>query len=179
MAFLDDSIERVTFNVDWTVGSGCFNHKDDVMLVQMLFNMAFFGDGKDAMPNGYDLKLPEGETGGLKVDGICGPQTIKFIKTYQRSVKGLYCDGKVDPYYGDGRRTKTGQFFLMKHLCAAAEVCDAPWYYSFIVDEDTPLLLRNSLTRVDTEARQHTQSWPQPAPKVIDPVETWLRLGWL
>jgi peptidoglycan hydrolase-like protein with peptidoglycan-binding domain len=173
MAYTDSWTGGVFYNVDWTVGLAAFNNKDDVMLVQTLLNIANFGGGK---LDGFELTWPPGETKGMTVDGICGPITLKWIKQFQRCLR-TFVDGKMDPYYppNSPKSKKLSAMFVLNNM---AELGDSEWFYEISIDENTPLLLRNSLKRVDSDARQHTQAWPQPAPKTMDPMETWLRMGW-
>ena len=76
------------FDVSGTVGWGCKNHKDDVMLVQLLLRRYFM--------HRSDLGLSTTPALIVKVDGIFGDKTAGALVAYQRH--GLtIVDGKVDP----------------------------------------------------------------------------------
>jgi hypothetical protein len=81
------------FNVSYSVGPGCPNCRDDVLLVQHAINCVMAP---------LHLKNPKGEliVSYLHRDGIFGPRTAEAILAYQQSVKerGRYItvDGRVD-----------------------------------------------------------------------------------
>jgi len=87
---------REWFLIDKPVGSGCPNANDDVLLVQFLLRIC--------SQNASDMAgfQPPGEK-PLDIDGVCGPQTLKYISFYQREVnrrqgkKLLEPDGRIDP----------------------------------------------------------------------------------
>jgi hypothetical protein len=64
---------KVLYTIDQAVGAGCPNLRDDVALVQF-FLRAVMEDDK-----GY--RIPAGKP--LAMDGICGPRTIDYIKSWQ------------------------------------------------------------------------------------------------
>lgn len=83
------------YGVDDPVGTGCPNHRPDVLLVQHLLRVAW----NDApISKGF---RPPGETQPLTVDGVWGPRSAKFLKFFQeeavrRGVR-VMTDGRVDP----------------------------------------------------------------------------------
>jgi hypothetical protein len=85
---------KVLFSVDRTVGSGAHNDRRDVELVQFLLRAASRSVGglPGVSPAGY---------GPIKIDGLCGPQTIAYIRHYQTGTQALVSpslvDGKVSP----------------------------------------------------------------------------------
>lgn len=76
------------FDVTGTVGWGCKNHKDDVMLVQLLLRRHYMYRS--------NMGLSTNATLIVKVDGIYGDKTAGAIVAYQRH-GGTLVDGKVDP----------------------------------------------------------------------------------
>jgi peptidoglycan hydrolase-like protein with peptidoglycan-binding domain len=112
------------FDVTGTVGWGCKNHKDDVMLVQLLLRRHYLSRSNAGLTTDPALIV--------KVDGIFGDKTAGAIVAYQRN-GGSLVDGKVDP----GRTTIRTLNVLYK--------TEYPQYggkpYS---DPEAPLLLKQS-----------------------------------
>jgi hypothetical protein len=85
---------KVMYLIDQTVGAGCHNLREDVALVQFLL--------RAVLEDGPDYKLPPGPP--LVIDGICGPETIKYIKSWQAQESAIATgafkplqDGQVSP----------------------------------------------------------------------------------
>jgi hypothetical protein len=167
---LDPRVPAHRYNLDWTVGRGAFNYKDDVMLVQALLNICYFKlispSRKDERKKAYGFEgIPPKGTTELDVDGICGKLTLQMIDAFQIDMKAyLHNDTKVDPFYSDTRKTPNGHRFTAKALLAVASISgdvftDLP---KWVLDP-----LESSLKRHDTDAHQHTQPWPTPQPKVV------------
>ncbi len=82
--------------VDSTVGKGCPNIRQDVLLVQFFLRALMVDAGKEK------AYVPPGEQ-PIKVDGVCGAHTIAYIKFFQeenmRRNPGatIHVDGRVDP----------------------------------------------------------------------------------
>lgn len=92
----DNPRSHLFYSVERPVGVGSPNQRDDVLLVQFLLRVrAECGEGSAEY-------VPPGEQ-PLAMDGMCGPQTIKYIKQYQKiaSQKNpaipLVQDGVVSP----------------------------------------------------------------------------------
>jgi hypothetical protein len=90
-----DPKTTIAYTVDQAVGSGCPNQRPDVLLVQHLLAIAW-----TEVPTSKGFR-PPGETKPLKVDGIFGQVTARFIKFFQEEARrrGAKCaqDGRVDP----------------------------------------------------------------------------------
>jgi len=90
---VNHGVLQIAYSIDSTVGSGCVNNRDDVLLVQF-----FLGVTSQADPN----YVPPGEA-PLRIDGVCGNQTVKYIKRYQQRNSQqnpgsvLTADGRIDP----------------------------------------------------------------------------------
>ncbi|MET0605401.1 MAG: hypothetical protein ABWZ80_03010 [Beijerinckiaceae bacterium] len=85
----------VAYTIDGSVGPGCQNAREDVLLVQHLLRRAW-----QDCPRSKGFR-PPGETQPLKADGIPGPTTNRFIKFFQeecvRRGANVTQDGRVDP----------------------------------------------------------------------------------
>lgn len=116
----------VWFNVDTPVSIATRNTLEDVQLVQVLLHMIYFksigpfSKPSQARPN----ELLDDDN--LKMDGICGPITSRWIKAFQidRNSRGRFAsehfdllatDGRVDPASGVISRT-SGHFFTISAL---------------------------------------------------------------
>jgi hypothetical protein len=73
------------YNVTFAIGKGAMLVGDDVMLVQYFLKSIYRSD-----PG-----LPFRPPGEMKVDGICGDTTLKWIRAYQEDC-GLWVDSRVD-----------------------------------------------------------------------------------
>jgi len=73
------AMNKLIYTIDKAVGAGCPNLRDDVALVQF-FVRAVMEDGKD-------YQIPAGAP--LSIDGIFGPQTILYIKSWQQQESKL------------------------------------------------------------------------------------------
>ncbi|HVF51087.1 MAG TPA: hypothetical protein VNA19_13415 [Pyrinomonadaceae bacterium] len=78
------------YNVHMSVGRGCPNMVEDVLLVQYLLYKIYQNPGS--------LPVPRGQ---MVVDGICGPVTLNWILSFQKHTRALgrpiFPDGRVDP----------------------------------------------------------------------------------
>jgi hypothetical protein len=91
---------RVIFINDFAVGPGCPNKRDDVMLVQfMLGAIGMFS----ARPENsrYDY-APSLAPRNLAPDGVCGPYTIAYIKSFQNQGSLAYAPGSPLRMIEDG-----------------------------------------------------------------------------
>jgi peptidoglycan hydrolase-like protein with peptidoglycan-binding domain len=109
---------QLAYTVEQAVGAGCPNARADVLLVQHLLAIAWI-----EIPASKGFR-PPGETGPLKVDGIFGPVTARFIKFFQEEARrrGANCaqDSRVDPVVtGKPTGSVTGTFYTILALNAA------------------------------------------------------------
>jgi peptidoglycan hydrolase-like protein with peptidoglycan-binding domain len=109
---------QLAYTVEQAVGAGCPNPRPDVLLVQHLLAIAWI-----EIPASKGFR-PPGETKPLKVDGIYGPVTARFIKFFQEEARrrGANCalDSRVDPVAeGKPRGTITGTFYTILAMNAA------------------------------------------------------------
>jgi len=88
---------RVCYFTDSTVGLGCSNRREDVLLVQFLLKSIA---GKTD-PEAHELFAVPGQS-PLAIDGICGTGTVAAIRRFQTFTKGQPSpnsrdvDGQVD-----------------------------------------------------------------------------------
>ena len=91
MAYIGDTGDGGNYyNVNYAVGNQAPNMRDDVLLVQWMLHRVF---------TDHPLFIPP-EAKRLAIDGWIGPQTIKWIKAFQATIRrnGRPCafDGRVD-----------------------------------------------------------------------------------
>jgi peptidoglycan hydrolase-like protein with peptidoglycan-binding domain len=118
------------YNVSAAVGNHCHNMAEDVMLVQ-LFLKKFF----ERFPS------PKGE---LKVDGVCDPVTVTWIKAFQTMMRNsVHPDGIVSRARSP-RPTRAPAaysiFWLNKFI--RLEPDDNEWYLHLPLNPNVPARLR-------------------------------------
>jgi len=92
------------YSIDYTVGRGCVNMKDDVLLAQICLNITYFLRQDQPYARRYIRSREELGLQELKEDGICGPLTIARIEQLQNDMarKGDQGMGAI-PVKVDGR----------------------------------------------------------------------------
>ncbi|TWT12758.1 hypothetical protein [Reyranella sp. CPCC 100927] len=70
------------YAIDYTVGRGGVNARDDVLLVQICLNITYF-ERKDGYADRYMTSREENKLEPLAEDGICGPLTMGRIHQFQ------------------------------------------------------------------------------------------------
>ncbi len=146
-----DNVSHLTvfWNIHQSVGWGCPNRPDDVMLVQFLL--------KRVMHNQVEYyRLPELPTKkDLAVDGIFGPQTYKWIRFYQSMMPNFFHqDGKVDAVDGT-RKKSTKQHRVYTIIMLNLEFADRDYiyYHDLRMDPTLPSALAQALTQsIDSAA---------------------------
>jgi peptidoglycan hydrolase-like protein with peptidoglycan-binding domain len=125
---------------DAAVGPACPNQRPDVLVVQYLLRVA--GEGQGYSPPG---ELP------IKIDGIYGSQTQKYISFFQKEVnrrqgrKLVEPDGRIDPVRtGTSQSAVTGTFYTVLALNAALRTRRGD-QFKFESDGLFPAELRQSL----------------------------------
>jgi hypothetical protein len=99
----NDKIREV-FVIDYAVGAGCPNRKDDVFLVQFLLRVA-------TLDGGGKLGYKPPNEAPIQIDGIYGGQTQRYISFFQKELdrrnngKLAEPDGRIDP--PRGKRTSS------------------------------------------------------------------------
>ncbi|VTU31915.1 MULTISPECIES: peptidoglycan-binding protein [unclassified Variovorax] len=151
-------VERVLYNLDWSVGRIGGNLREDVMLAQALLRMVFYelaGKGGLLPPLGAD---------GIEVDGWIGPSTLRHIAQFQDQAISLgqkvLRDGNFDPFRKVGQSSTISHtrysIELLNNFCA--NNCDTNRMRNFDdlpVRLDVPLQLRNALKTVKKTAAQY------------------------
>lgn len=108
----------VAYTNDSSVGPGCQNAREDVLLVQHLLRIAW-----DDAPGSLGFK-PPGEKEPIAVDGLAGAQTARFIKFFQeeaaRRGANVARDGRVDPVRSGGPTGAiSGRFYTVLAMNSA------------------------------------------------------------
>jgi hypothetical protein len=91
------SFIRVCYFTDSTVGLGCANRREDVLLVQFLLKSI----SRKTDPDAHEMFAVPGER-PIAIDGICGPGTVAAIKRFQtftigdRNPNSPKIDGQID-----------------------------------------------------------------------------------
>ncbi len=128
------------YNVTHTVGnSKDRNERYDVMLVQYLL--------KEVYENGFKFSPPllQPDSKPMKVDGICGPITRKWIRHFQEQgvVRGkpLRVDGRVHSAKGV-IGSVFGEVYTIVRLNSAFKHARPDGYNAITFDEKAPMVLR-------------------------------------
>jgi hypothetical protein len=153
--------EVVAYNVDWPVGRGGSNVREDVMLIQALFKVYYW----EITDIGEDLTPPPGESQIIEVDGWWGPTTQKYIEHFQAQVvaKGFNVlrDGLIDPYRDAPWTPSTiskSTYTLVVLVSRCHRLCEQnreTYYQDLPHRGDMPLRLRNALKTVKTRADKY------------------------
>lgn len=73
------------YSIDYTVGRGAVNMRDDVMLAQICLNITYF-ERKDGYADRYMTSREANHLEPLVEDGYCGPLTIARIYQFQNDL---------------------------------------------------------------------------------------------
>jgi hypothetical protein len=163
MAFVQGTVPfkldgRKVYNIDYSVGQGQHNQKDDVMLVQELLRFIFYQTGygpKKGFPILSDV--PD-----IDVDGVCGNVTNRYIVYFKQCLRkvghSVYPDAIILPFGPDMNQQSavTRTFFTMAHLLNTARHADDDAQLKSLEllanQPDLPEVLRNSLKQVKPKA---------------------------
>lgn len=105
-------VQPVMISTDNSVGKGCTNQRNDVLLVQFMMRVV---NESPANSNWWQKK----EKRPLTIDGTCGEVTQSFIRLMQGQVGGVTEDGRIDPIINARKFTKTGMVKTMIKLNGA------------------------------------------------------------
>jgi hypothetical protein len=92
--------DRVIFVNEYAVGPGCPNKRDDVMLVQFMLGLIGMASARPENSR-YDY-APSLVPRNLATDGVCGPYTIAYIKSFQNQASLAYAPGSPIRMIEDG-----------------------------------------------------------------------------
>jgi len=154
MAFVQDEdgfTPRLNYNIDFPIGPGRFNKKDDVALVQKLLRYIYVET--EYFPR-HGFPLPRG-TPDIVVDGKFGPTTSKYILHYKQALRArnvsVFPDAVILPFGPDKdqRSVVTKTYYTMRHLLGSARLADDEAPVKSLEDlpfnPDIPAELRSSL----------------------------------
>lgn len=146
------------YNIDYSVGQGRHNRRDDVMLVQKLLRLIYY-ETDYAAARGFP---PLADVPDIAVDGSCGPVTRRYIVYFKKCLMSLghtvYPDAVVLPFgpNPDAGSAVTKTAFTMRHLLETARRADdaAPLHQLELLPSspDVPELLRVNLQQVKSRA---------------------------
>lgn len=129
----------LAYTVDSAVGIGCPNQRPEVLLVQHLLRLAW-----QNTPTSKGFR-PPGEAEPLKVDGIYGPTTQRFIKFFQEEAvrRGATClkDGKVEPVVSGGSQGSISHAYYTILAMNAARNSRCPLQADISADPGFPVEL--------------------------------------
>jgi len=153
-----ETFTHFTFNIDFPIGPGRINNRDDVMLVQKLLRFVYV-ETDHARNLGF--AMPRG-TPDIGVDGKFGPITSKYILHFKQHVRStgfpVFLDAVVLPFGPDDKQTSavTKTFYTMRLLLTSAQNADdkAPTRKldRLAADPDIPAELRDSLRVIKPQA---------------------------
>jgi hypothetical protein len=168
MAFIQGTIPfkieaHKTYNIDFPIGPGRTNNKDDVALVQKLLRYIFV-ETEHGRRRGSPL--PRG-TPDIVVDGKFGPTTSKYILHFKQALRlrgfSVFPDAVVLPFGPDKdqKSVVTKTFYTMALLLTTAQNADdeAPLKSLELLpsNPDVPPELRDSLKVIKPQAEGFEQ----------------------
>jgi hypothetical protein len=155
---IDRDKPHKTYNIDFPIGPGRINNKDDVALVQKLLRFIYV-ETDHARNRGF--AMPRG-TPDIGVDGKFGPTTSKYILHFKQHVRSkgfsVFLDAVILPFGPDEfqRSVVTKTFYTMRLLLTSAENADdeAPRRSLNLLpaNPDIPAELRDSLRVIKPQA---------------------------
>ncbi|RYF40778.1 MAG: hypothetical protein EOO27_47210 [Comamonadaceae bacterium] len=90
------------YSIDYTVGHGAVNMRDDVMLAQVCLNITYF-EREDGYADRYMTSREENNLVPLVEDGYCGPLTIARIYQFQNDLAKKGSSMGAIPVSQDGK----------------------------------------------------------------------------
>ena len=137
-----DPTVTIAYCVSAAVGPGCPNRRDDVLLVQHLLRLAW-----RTTPSSAGFR-PPGESEPLKVDGMFGTKTGKFISYFQeealRRGARVKQDGRVDPVVSGASQSAGSHTFYTVLAMNSARNSRATQQADISTDPDYPTELNKS-----------------------------------
>jgi hypothetical protein len=150
---LEDFDPSTFYNVGASVGSGGYNIRGDVMLVQFMLQQLGFEGGWAA-----GLKA-------IDTDGYYGPITASWIKRFQEYIQtyvttAIFVDYNVDPSSNTGVSSISETIYTIVYLNGALHDYDADLFLTLPRNQLTPQYLRFELGG---------GSEPPPSPNPLPP----------
>ncbi|HET7203367.1 MAG TPA: hypothetical protein VFI92_08365 [Steroidobacteraceae bacterium] len=150
---------RRGYNIDFPVGLGARNRRDDVLLAQTFLRMVYLDN-----TNSEITELFPGLPGvDIVVDGSCGPVTHRYISRFKDQVralgKELYPDACMDPFrdndpFSLSRIAKREYAFGI--LLRAAAKADEQRFDGLTEHTETHPSLKLALTQTRDDALQYS-----------------------
>ncbi len=128
------------YNIEMAVGKNAPNIRDDVMLVQYCFKHIWANRSK------FNPTLPEPPPGEMKVDGLCGPTTRKWIVEWQfmsrKRGHNVTTDGLVDKARGSFISSISKTDYHIVKLNAALKRARPDLHQNIFLDPEAPAELK-------------------------------------
>ncbi|MEP6925309.1 MAG: hypothetical protein ABI954_12655 [Pyrinomonadaceae bacterium] len=124
------------WNLTSNVGWGCENRKDDVQLIQYLLFRITWGTPVSLLPGQKYIAA----------DGLFGPQTNNYIRSFQQHWSHTPIDGKVHTGDGINYYTKNGSAFTIHSMNNYFYEDNEKYYSDLRMDEKLPSVLCQSLS---------------------------------
>lgn len=125
------------WNIHKSVGWGCPNRTDDVMLVQFLLLSIYLNTEV------FSVGSPPTET--FPLDGIFGQKTYKWIRAFQKTQPGYHQDGRVSAIDGS-RAFSTETHHPYTIIALNAELSKYPHFQDLRMDPNLPATLAQVLS---------------------------------
>ena len=124
------------WNLTSNVGWGCENRKDDVQMVQYLLYRITYNIPVGLLPGKKEIAM----------DGIFGPQTNNYIRSFQQNWRRGSIDGKVHTNDGANYFTNKGSEFTIHSMNYDFYLHYKNFYDDLRMDEKLPSVLCQSLS---------------------------------
>jgi hypothetical protein len=152
------------YNIDFSVGRGGANRKDDGMLVQTLLRIVYI---ENTDPELRSSRPPLPDNPDIVVDGIVGPTTQRYIMHFKNQARqrglNLHPDEIMDPFRGNdanSQSTISKTRYAFGVLVANAHLVDEKsglGKFAILPEHpETHPTLRLALTQTRRDAQQYT-----------------------
>jgi hypothetical protein len=146
------------YNIDYPVGAGAANLKDDVMLVQTLLHILYFET--DPEETGHNFTPLPGEE--IAVSGECDPTTRRYIVHFKKEVMRLgwrlHPDEVFDPMRDNEpnkKSTLSKTYYAFSRLLNVCGTTNPRRTDNIPEERSTPRLLAQALRQTRRTARKY------------------------
>jgi hypothetical protein len=150
---------RRGYNIDFSVGLGGRNRREDVLLAQTFLRMVYLENANREISESF----PALSGVDIVVDGYFGPVTHRYILTFKDQLRALgrelYPDAQMDPFRDNDPfsvSTIGGQEYAFGLLLRAAGQADEARFDSLSEHERTHPTLKLALTQTRDDALQYS-----------------------
>lgn len=149
---------RRGYNIDFSVGLGGRNRREDVLLAQTFLRMVYVENANPEITESFPA-LPGVD---IVVDGFFGPMTHRYISTFKDQLRALgrelYPDARMDPFRDNDPFSHSrigGQEYAFGLLLRAAGQADESKFDGLTEDSQTHPTLKLALTQTRDDALQY------------------------